>query len=311
MSEDTKNIDWSTPCWKEMLVYQRKAIWHKDTLDRMAAWLGLKPGITLADVGCGLGYLGYTYWPYFGQGGRYYGVDASPALILDATKAAKGWATGGEFQFAAGDAYHLPLPDALADVTTCQALLIHLGEPERALAEMVRVTKPGGLVVCHEPDNVSRRLGGLYSSLPQLDIEDHLLVAKVSLICNKGRMALGLGDYSFGGKVPHLMKTLDLTDIQIRNNDKVAFLEPPYENPNQAILLEKLEKGFFDTERQEVMRNRERKEFLAGGGDLKEYERYLEIDIRALAVMQRQIAAGEYFMCTAQDFYVVKGTKPA
>ncbi len=311
MSEDTENIDWSTPCWKEMLVYQRKAIWHKDTLDRMAAWLGFKPGITLADVGCGLGYLGYTYWPYFGQGGRYYGVDASPALILDAANAAKGWATGGEFQFAAGDAYRLPLPEGLADVTTCQTLLIHLDEPERALAEMVRVTKPGGLIVCHEPDNVSRRVGGLYSSLPQLDIEDHLLVAKVSLICNKGRIALGLGDNSFGGKVPHLMKRLDLTDIQIRNNDKVAFLEPPYENPNQAILLEKIKKQFFDTERQEVMRNRERKEFLARGGDLKEYERYLEIDNRALAVMRRQIADGEYFMCTAQDFYVVKGTKPA
>lgn len=294
-----------------MLLYQRKAIWHKDTLDRVASWLGLKPGITLVDIGCGLGYLGYTYWPYFGEGGRYYGIDASPALILDAANAARAWAAGGEFQFTAGDAYHLPLPEDFADVTTCQALLIHLDEPERALAEMVRVTKPGGLIVCHEPDNVSRRVGGLYSSLPQLDIEDHLLVAKVNLICSKGQMALGLGDRSFGGKVPHLMKQLNLTDIQIRNNDKVAFLEPPYESSDQAILLEKIKKGFFDAERQEVLRNRERKEFLAGGGDPKEYERYLEIDNKALAVMQQQIADGEYFMCTAQDFYVVKGTKPA
>jgi SAM-dependent methyltransferase len=311
MSENTKNIDWSTPCWKEMLVYQRKAIWHKDTLDRMAAWLGLEPGMTVADVGCGLGYLGYTYWPYFGQGGQYYGVDASPALLLDATNAARSWATGGKFQFTAGDAYHLPFPDDLADVTMCQALLIHLNQPERALAEMVRVTKPGGLVVCHEPDNVSRRVGGLYSSLPQLDIEDHLLVAKVSLICNKGRIALGQGDNSIGAKIPHLMKRLNLTDIQIRNNDKVAFLEPPYESPQQAILLEKIKKGFFDAERQEIMRNRERKEFLAGGGDPKEYERYREIDDRALALMQRQIENREFFMCTAQDSYVVKGTKPA
>ena len=311
MSEDTKKIDWSTPCWKEMLVYQRKAIWHKDSLDRMATWLGLKPGITLADVGCGLGHLGYTYWPYFGQGGRYFGIDASPALVSDAAKAAKDWAVGGRFWFAAGDAYSLPLPDGLADVTMCQALLIHLDHPERALVEMVRVTRPGGLIVCHEPDNVSRRVGGLYSSLPQLDIEDQLLVAKVNLICNKGRIALALGDSSFGAKVPHLMKCLNLTDIRIRNNDKVAFLEPTYGSSNQAILLEKIKKGFFDAERQEVMRNRERNEFLAGGGDPKEYERYLEIDNRALAVMQRQIADGTYFMCTAQDFYVVRGTKPA
>jgi SAM-dependent methyltransferase len=311
MSEDGRSIDWSARCWKEMLVYQRKAIWHKDTLDRMAAWLGLKPGMTLADVGCGLGYLGYTYWQYFGRGGRYYGVDASPALLQDAANGARDWATGGEFRFTAGDAYQLPLCDDLADVAACQTLLIHLDQPERALAEMVRVTKPGGLVVCHEPDNVSRRVGGLYSSLPHLDIEDHLLVAKVNLICNKGRIELRLGDRSVGCKVPHLMKSLGLTDIQVRNNDKVAFLEPPYESPSQAILIEKIKKDFFDAERQQIMRNQEKKEFIAGGGDLSEYERYLEIDNRILAVMRRQIEDGEYFMCTAQDFYVVKGTKPA
>jgi ubiquinone/menaquinone biosynthesis C-methylase UbiE len=292
-----------------MLIYQRKAIWHEDTLKLMAAWLGLRPGITLVDVGCGLGYLGFTYWPFFGQGGHYCGIDASQSLLSDAAKAAQDWATGGRFSFAAGDAYSLPIAGGFADVTTCQALLIHLDKPERALAEMVRVTEPGGLVVCHEPDNVSRRMGGLYSSLPQLDIDDHVLAAKVSLLCKKGRIALGLGDNSVGREVPHLMKKLNLVDVQIRNNDKVAFLEPPYESADQAILSEKIKKGFFEAGRQEIMRNRERKEFLAGGGDPKDYERYLEIDESALAVMQQQIAAGEFFMCTAQDFYVAKGRK--
>ena len=94
MTQDREKIDWSDQCWKEMLVYQRRLLWLDDTLDKLAAWLGLEPGMTAVDVGCGLGYLGYTYWPYFGKGGRYFGVDISPELVKDARKASKEWARG-------------------------------------------------------------------------------------------------------------------------------------------------------------------------------------------------------------------------
>lgn len=63
MNQDKKKIDWSKGRWKEMLIEQRKFMWHKDTIDKLAVWLELKPGMTAVDVGCGLGNLGYTYWP--------------------------------------------------------------------------------------------------------------------------------------------------------------------------------------------------------------------------------------------------------
>ncbi len=310
MSKDKKRVDWSEGCWKEMLVYQRKSMWLEDTLDKLAAWLGLKPGITAVDVGCGLGYLGYTYWPYFGKGGHYYGVDVSPELVGDAQKAAKEWATGGEACFKVGDSYRLPFADNFADLVMCQALLMHLEKPELALAQMVRVAKPGGLIMCKEPDNLSWMLVRHYSSLPEPDIEEQLLPAKVAMICNKGRIKLGLGDNSLGPKIPHMMKKLGLTEIGIRLNDRVHYLEPPYEGPLQKDAMEKVKKQWLDEKTRKTWIDRERKEFLAGGGDPEEYERYRKTADSNLSAFRQQAEDGEYFACSSGDVYIVKGRKP-
>ena len=96
MNQDAKRIDWSEEHRKEMLIEQRKFMWHEDTVRLLAAWLGIRHGITAMDVGCGLGYLGYTYWPCFGQGGHYFGVDQSNTLLRDAARAPRMWAAGGE-----------------------------------------------------------------------------------------------------------------------------------------------------------------------------------------------------------------------
>jgi arabinofuranan 3-O-arabinosyltransferase len=46
----------------------------------------------------------------------------------------------------AGDGNQLPLPDAIADVTFSSNVLEHVPDPRRFLDEMVRVTRPGGIV---------------------------------------------------------------------------------------------------------------------------------------------------------------------
>ena len=92
MPETGKKIDWSDKCFEEMLVYQRKSAIHTVNRDRMAAWYGLKPGMTMVDVGCGLGFLGLNYWSYFGSGGHYVGVDESSDLLSKARQASRKWA---------------------------------------------------------------------------------------------------------------------------------------------------------------------------------------------------------------------------
>ena len=308
MNQDRKKTDWSEACWKEMLINSRKFMWHQDTLDKLAVWLGLTPGMTAIDVGCGLGNLGYVYWQYFGKGGRYFGIDISSELVRDATEAAKNWAIGGEAKFIAGDAYKLPFSDNFADWVMCQTLLMHLEKPELALAEMVRVAKPGGLIMCNEPDNLSSALAKPCWSLPELDIEEEVLLKKVYLICHKGSIKLGRGDDSIGSQVPVMMEKLGLVDIEARLNDKVGFLHPPYEGPQQQNSIYMIKKRILD--QSEFWMERVREEFLAGGGDPNEFERYRKISDRVRLIFQKQLEDGVYTVCGHGFFYVIKGRKP-
>ncbi len=306
-----KKIDWSEERWKEMLVYQRKYMWFEDTLDKLAIWLDLKPGMTAVDVGCGLGYLGYTYWPYFGKGGRYFGVDISKELAQDAKKAAKDWAASGEAFFITGDAYKLPLPDDFADCAMCQALLMHLEKPDLALAEMIRVTKPGGLIMCNEPDNLSVALEKAYTSLPELEVEEQLLSAKIVLISNKGRIQLGRGDFGIGPKIPMMMEKLGLEEIDLRLNDRVFHLEPPYESPIQQHQLEGVKKRWLpkDEKEYEFWLEREKEEFQAGGGKPEEFDRIRKVADRIRTICRQQIENCAYFVCHASHLYIIKGRK--
>jgi SAM-dependent methyltransferase len=310
MSHNKSRIDWSERCWKEMLVYQRESAWLEDTLDKLAAWLGLQPGMTALDVGCGLGYLGYTYWPYFGAGGGYFGVDKSSKLLHEARKAAAEWAVGGETHFTAGDVYRLPFRDNLADCVICQTVLMHLERPDIALAEMIRVARPGGIVMCQEPDNLSSMMVNHFSSQPEFDLDEQLLLTKIAVICNKGRIKLGRGDNSIGTKIPRMMNKLGLIDIGIRLNDRVHYLEPPYEGSLQQHALEHVKKQWLDEERRRIWIERAKREFSVGGGTQEDFERYREIMDKRMDIFRQQIEEGTYFACSSGDFYIIKGRKP-
>src|SRR5205085_155292 len=89
----------------------------------------------LLEVGCGTGLL----LERFGAFANAKGIDLSPRM-LDRARA-RG------LDVREGSATKLPFDDAQFDVTVSFKVLAHVGDIGRALSEMVRVTRPGGVVL--------------------------------------------------------------------------------------------------------------------------------------------------------------------
>lgn len=209
------------------------------------------------------------------------------------------------FYFVCGDAYAIPLTDASVDVAFCQTLLMHLAEPERCLAEMVRVVRPGGFVVCHEPDNSPG--GYTYVSTYELEFEDVLEEARAGWTSYFGRKARGLGDSAVGPHIPEMMHRLGLVDIDGRQNEKVFFLVPPYDTRVQQHLKRMIVENFRRREewKEEVLQN-----YLAGGGEPEEFERLWEKWGERGKDMVAALERGDFFITGAGNFFVFQGRKP-
>ena len=175
----------------------RSHLWR--TAENSAAYLlpHLAPDAKVLDVGCGPGTITTDLADRVPQG-HVTGIDAAQEVIEQARELAGDRAN---VDFATGDVYALDYPDGAFDVVHAHQILQHLGDPVRALREMRRVTKPGGLVAVREAD-----FGGMtwYPELPILDEWRPLYK----------RVARGNGGEPDGGRRLHVWaREAGLTDI--------------------------------------------------------------------------------------------------
>lgn len=96
------------------------------------------------EVGCGIGAGTARTATTFGC--RVVGVDRSPVMIDWARERAHEARVEGRVELAVADVQALPFPDGQFDVAYCESVLGFVADKERAIAEMVRVTRPGGYV---------------------------------------------------------------------------------------------------------------------------------------------------------------------
>jgi SAM-dependent methyltransferase len=116
-------------------------------LDRV----GLRPGQSAIDLGCGPRGILDLLAGRVSPGGRVVGLDADPAHTAMATKFVSDQALT-EVEIVTADARHTGLPSASFDLVHARTLLINLPDPAPVVAEMLRLAKPGGWVAVAEPD---------------------------------------------------------------------------------------------------------------------------------------------------------------
>jgi demethylmenaquinone methyltransferase / 2-methoxy-6-polyprenyl-1,4-benzoquinol methylase len=122
----------------------------------------LAPGMSAIDVATGTGKVAATLGDLVGERGRILGVDVSPGMVGRAREA---YGDRPQLEFVVGDAMALPAADGTFDAATIAFGMRNLPDYTRGFAEMCRVVKPGGLVVCLEiarPDHLLGRLSRVW-----------------------------------------------------------------------------------------------------------------------------------------------------
>jgi ArsR family transcriptional regulator len=155
-----------------------RKVFNDDALRARAVSRLVPPGLAVADVGTGTGILAGELARL---GCRVVAVDHSPRM-LEAARA-KLEADGIEgVELRAGPAETLPLADAEVDAAFAHMVLHYLASPPDALAEMVRVVRPGGLVVLvdferHDREWMREELGVVWLGFPIEDVHGWLEAA--------------------------------------------------------------------------------------------------------------------------------------
>jgi SAM-dependent methyltransferase len=125
----------------------------------------LRPGMALLDVGCGPGTITADLAALVAPG-RVVAVDSAAAVLEQAAAHAAEAGRAGQIGFVVGDVHELAFPDESFDVVHAHQVLQHVADPIRALRELRRVCKRGGVVAARDGD-----YSGFvwYPRLPALD----------------------------------------------------------------------------------------------------------------------------------------------
>ncbi len=118
--------------------------WSLRVARELLEWLGVPERRDWLDVGCGTGALTQTILDHANPK-HVRSVDASPGYI----EYAKAHVTAGPVSFEVGDAQSLPVDAESVDAAVSGLVLNFVPQPQRAVAEMARATRQGGVVAAY------------------------------------------------------------------------------------------------------------------------------------------------------------------
>ena len=223
------------------------------------------------DVGCGDGALTKILLEECDEDADVVGCDGDAALLRQ-----------NPAPCVVGDGYALPFRDSSFELVVCQALLVNLHEPERAVEEFVRVASER--VACVEPDNSEVRVSST--------VADEQEVARRT----RSLYLEGVGtDVSLGAETANLLRASGVEDVTVTRYDHTTVVEPPYTEEDFEAVKQKASGEAFSARRGEM----------AGDEDTLDV---LRDDWRGVGrETARQMRDGDYRRRDTVPFYVAVG----
>lgn len=183
----------------------------------------LRPGQRVLDVACGTGLIARLAAERVGSSGTVTGLDLSPDMIKVAREVSP-----LSVAWHVGDATSLPFPDDAYDVVLCQMGLMFMQDRHAAVAEMRRVTAPGGRVVINTPgaiqplfalmeqalvDHISADLGGFVQAVFSMHDPEEVesLLRDAGLV--DATAAASTAAFNLGAPVEFLWQYVNLTPM--------------------------------------------------------------------------------------------------
>ena len=128
--------------WDEM----RESFFSDEVREEALSTATVQKGKIAADIGAGTGFISESL---IQAGLQVIAVDQSEAILKEMKRKFAGIET---IDYRVGQAQNLPIPDATVDYAFANMYLHHVESPPKAIAEMVRILKPGGKLVITDLD---------------------------------------------------------------------------------------------------------------------------------------------------------------
>ncbi|HEY0604053.1 MAG TPA: methyltransferase domain-containing protein [Herpetosiphonaceae bacterium] len=148
---------------------------------RSFALMQIQTGHSVLDVGCGPGIDTVTLAKLVGPRGAVVGVDHDAAMLSQAELRAAEAGVSDRVQHLNVDATALPFDADSFDSCHSERVFQHQPDPTPLLAEMVRVTRPGGWIVVVDID-----YGTMSIDTPDVDLERRISRAHAELTLHNG-----------------------------------------------------------------------------------------------------------------------------